>query len=191
MKLDALPQKYQDALTLIEAGDLSYRDIAIQCGISPDTLYDLIEGKPEKYGNVGVMFCKELDAVYKRIDKDIRKLTKKNKKSTQYLLDQYLSKVKTRKSLSKDLVHTVVSITNALAKSTPKVEIGSFSYSTGISAEELVYEFKRLKGTGEMGPNRTGIPELVPGGQREIPVVEGPSSSIDEESENPLLPTEP
>ena len=181
-----LPDKYLNALVLIEQGDLSYKDIAKQVGLSADTLYELIEGKHEKHGQIGPEFGRLLSEIHKKRDREIRDLTKKNKKNTQYLIDRYLCDAKKRTKVSKPLVQTLTSIANALSKSTPKVEIGSLSYTQGISAEELAYEFKRLNAgsAGERPEGRT-ILETLGGGSTEVSLGE---ARIHQDSEEPEAP---
>ena len=185
-----MDKRYAQALALIRQGDLSYREIAKQCKIDSSQFYDMIEGRAESYGKAGAEFHSELKKIEKELDKEIRKITKSNKKETQYLINKYLMDAKTKTKVSRPLVQTLTSIANALAKSTPKVEIGSLSYTQGISAEELIYEFKRLKGDTEVRPVGRGVQEVAGGGSEEVPVVEARIDPITEKSENPLLPAE-
>lgn len=186
-----LDKKYLQALSLLEAGNLTYREIAKQCSINIDSFYKLIEGKSKDAPVVQAKFTEIFSEIQKRRDKDIKDLIKKNKKNTQELIDRWLTDQKRSKKIGIMLMPTVVSVANALAKSTPNVEIGSFSYTKGLSAEDLVNEWKRLQGVGRGSANRNRIPGLTTGGEGESPVVEGARDTAPEEPEDTILRAEP
>ena len=172
MKNEFLPEKYVKAISLIEVGKLSYRDIAATCDIREKTFYTLIEGTYEE-ANIQTLFTAELEAAYKRIDKETRHLVKKNKKNIQIIMDRYLSLGVQRKNVDPSLISTVTSIANAISKSTPNVEIGSFTYQKGLSPEDIYAEFKRLTG---LASDRGAVSRLAVGGTGEIPVAPGPGT---------------
>lgn len=190
-KLDVLPEKYRKALQLIEAGNHSYREVARLCGIGEKSFYDLVEGRAKANDRIQEMFTKELTEITRRVDKEIKDLIKKNKKTTHYLIDNWLTDQKRRKKVSGKLMPTIVSVANALAKSTPNVEIGSFTYQKGLSAEDIANEWKRLKGIADAGVDRRGVRGFTPGGTREGLMAEGAGDRAPEEPEDPILPAEP
>ena len=179
-----LPAKYVRALELLELGNISYKDIAKQSHIAESQFYDLIEGNSIQYGELGRMFNDELEKLHKRRDKEIRDLTKKNKKSTQYLIDRYLCEAHKRKKVDQSLISTLTSIANALSKSTPNVEIGSFSYTKGLSPEDIYAEFTRLSG---LAHERGAIQAADSGRAGEIPLRSGSGSAVTQEPEDPIL----
>lgn len=183
MKEKVLPEKYRKALQLIEEANLSFKHIANECGIPEDTFYNLIEGRADDYGKIGEMFTSELNAINKRRDKEIKNLLKKNKKSTQYIIDRYLCDHKNRKNIDKTMP-TIVAIANALSKSTPNVEIDKFMYQKGLSIEDIHAEFKRLNG---LASDRGAVQRSATGGKGEIPLASGPRAPIEEEQEDSLL----
>lgn len=143
MDYTPLPAKYQKALKLIGEHELSYRKIAKMCGIGEDTLYELVEGKVEKHGNIGRKFYEELRATEKRRDKEIRVLVNSNKIITFRLINDYLKQVSQEKNLDR-YIGMLVTIANCLAKYYPRVEIESVTYKKGLSPEDIFLEFQRL-----------------------------------------------
>ena len=186
-KTDVLPEKYRKALQLIEDGKLSYRSIANQCGIAERTLYDLVEGKIEKHGNYGKNFYKALQEAGKRKDKQIRELIKSNKFLSQAFLNDYLAQISQKKDRKK-AIYMITKVINALAKSTPSVQIDSFTYQKGLSPEDIYNEFKRLSG---LASDRRTISGSAARRTGEIPLAPGAGDRITEEPEDPILPAEP
>ena len=183
-----LPEKYRKALQLIEAGNHSYHEIATLCGISKQMFYNLIEGSVTDNPDVQANFSTALSEIQKRRDKEIRELLKNNKKETHDLINRWLIDQKRRKKIQNKLMPTVVSVANALAKSTPNVEIGSFVYQKGLSPEDIYAEFKRLSG---LALDRGAIQGSPAGRTGEILVAPRPRVAITQESEDSVLPTEP
>ena len=187
-KTEVLPEKYRKALQLIEAGNHSYREIARLCVISEQSFYDLIEGNAKDNPNIQALFSAELSILQKRRDKEIRDLIKKNKKTTHYLIDNWLTDQKRRKKVSNSLMPMIVSVANAISKFTPNVEIGSFVYQKGLSPEDIYGEFKRLTSIASHGG---AVPGATPGGTGEISLSPRPRVAAAQESEDSVLPAEP
>lgn len=187
-KTDVLPEKYRKALQLIEAGNHSYREVARLSGIGEASFYELIEGRAKNNPHVQEKFTAELNEISRRRDKEIRDLIKKTKKTTYYLIDSWLNDQKKLKKVNNQLMPTVISVANALAKSTPNVEIGSFVYQKGLSPEDIYGEFKRLTSIASHGGAVSGAPK---GGAGEIPLAPRPRVAAAEESEDSILPAEP
>jgi hypothetical protein len=168
-----LSPKHLKALELIRLGDKSYREIAREVGLSDNMLYDLIAGDTAKCGSAASLFAVEVDRIMAEKTKEIRALTKATQKNLFSVFHEYSNVIKNRKP-DKETLGIAVSITNAIGKVTPNVEIGNFSYTKGLSAEDLVNEFRRLKG---LAANGNGVLPAFQGKSREIPGVEEPGSS--------------
>jgi len=181
-----LSPKYLKALQLLEDNTLSIKDIAAQCGIATDSLYELHEGRLEKWGPEGKLFYEKIQELGKRKDKQIRDLVKKNKILSQRLVNEYLGEITQEKNKTKKnkAIYQVTKIVNALAKSTPNVEIGSFTYQKGLSPEDIYAEFKRLSG---LTLDRSAVQGASTGRAGEIPVAPRPRTAITEEPEDPIL----
>lgn len=138
-----LSAKHWKALELIEEGSVSLKDIAKTIGWGEDTMYALCAGRVDKVGEVGALFHSELQKITERHAARIKTLTKDNKVLALAKINEYLRSL-SKKKPDAEMVKEINGILNALAKSTPGVEIGQFSYTKGLSAEDLVSEFKRL-----------------------------------------------
>jgi len=178
MKTIILPEKYRKAISLIEDGSYSYKDIAANCGISEETLYDLIEGCSKHSPGIQALFTEALDKVYKQMDKETKKLIKKNRKNIQILMDRWLCMATKRKAMDRALMSTLTSIANAISKGTPSVEIGQFTYQKGLSPEDIYAEFKRLNG---LASDRGAIQAPSSGRTGEIPVAIRSGTPVTEE----------
>jgi hypothetical protein len=170
------PEHYK-ALELFEEGTLSIKEIAASCSIPLDSMYDLIEGDTSNLGDIAVLFKAEVDKITVRSGQKIRALVKDNKKLALLELNDYLRHLRGKKSKSKGWkmeIDRVIRLIASLSKTTPSVEIGSFSYTQGLNAEDLIHEFNRLHslarhaldGKGVLGVDSPGageLPEVAPG----------------------------
>ena len=186
-----LDKKYLKALSLLEAGNLTYREIAKQCSINIDTFYHLIEGDYKDSVAIQQKFTEILSEIQKRRDKEIKDLLKSNKKETHDLINRWLLDQKRVKSVPNKLMPTIVSVANALAKSTPNVEIGSFSYTKGLSVEDIANEWQRLKGLAGSKVVGRGVSRLAEGRTGTSALVDGAGSTAPQEPEDPILRAEP
>jgi hypothetical protein len=154
-----LGPKHYKALELIEEGILPIREIAKVVGWNEDTLYELYEGRTEKTGPIGELFASELRKIQERNTAKAKHYIKENKTLALRKMNEYLREIQKQRPTA-TLVSEINSILNSLAKSTPGVEIGnlSYSYTKGLSAEELVLEFKRLQSLARSEIDRRGIP---------------------------------
>lgn len=153
-----LQSKHRLALKLIEEQNLTIKNIALQCGIGLDIMYDLYEGNSEKLGTIAHIFKAELQKIAHRQNKKINELLKGSKILALYKINEYLTIHKKSKA-NKALVYECTRILNSLAKSTPTVQIDSFSYTQGLTAEDLINEFTRL---GAIAKNAL-VRERIPG----------------------------
>jgi hypothetical protein len=185
--MKTLPPKYQKALALISTGSLTLGEVAKQAGLADKTLYNLVEGADVHKSESGRLFFEEYKKIEKDRDREIRNLIKGNKKKVHQIISKWLEANQNKPKVDKSLMSTAVSVANVLAKSTPNVEIGSFSYTKGLSAEDLFSEFKRLKGLAEVGVNRSRVSGVAEGGAGESGLAEGAGDTAAEEPENPLL----
>ena len=166
------------ALELLEAGTLSLADIATECGWSKDFFYDLKSGNIAKCGYIADVFNKEWKQIEVKRDSTIKKLVKENTESAQLLIKQVLAELKLKKKLDSEEKKLVSMYTNALAKCTPSVSIGSLSYSytKGLNPEDLIREFKRLETIASQSFNRRGVPEASEGGAGTLSGVDEPGN---------------
>lgn len=185
-KVETLSPKHWKALELIEEGSLSLAEISESLGWATDTIYQLCEGNVERMGNVGALFKEELLKIQARHTERIKYLTKETKSLGLRKMNEYLRSLTNRKADSK-LVREVLAVMNTLAKSTPNVEIGQFSYTKGLNPEDLVNEFRRLSSVAKSAFVGKGVSGSEQGEPGEIPGFAQRRSELSEEPPTPLL----
>lgn len=156
-----LKPSHQKALALIREGGMSLQEVAKASGITISYLYDLIEGKPSA-GNVGQEFKSELN----KIEAQLSVRTKINMRTLKDILVDDL--LQWNDSLPKDPLMLKPSeveqkrkILADLNKAQAGVEIGEFHYHTGLSGEDLINEFKRLRSLVKSAVVGPGVPEAI------------------------------
>lgn len=169
-----LQPKHFKALELFEEGVLSIKDIANACGIPEASMYDLCEGNSNKVGQTAHLFKNELDKITARTAARVKYLSNDNKKHAHSLLNTRLKELRTKKKLTKVESGEVTKILQAINKSTPNVEIGSMSFTKGMTGEELRNEFSRLTALAEQAVKSGGIRSI---GQEEPGGISGTAPS--------------
>jgi hypothetical protein len=144
-KTTQLSPKHWKALELIEEGTLSVKEIAKSIGWSQWTLYELMSGNTAKTGSIGELFYSELKKQHARNTSKVKHLFKDNQRLALIKLNERLRELRAQEP-TEDVSAEICKIMNSLGKAGPSVEISntSYSYTKGLTAEELVHEFKRL-----------------------------------------------
>jgi len=169
-----LNEKHWEALRLLKEGKLTHEKIATSVGWSAGYFKDLVQGKVEKAGYTAELFQKELKDIERDLVKHIKYLTKENMSLALYEINKILKDYRTKKKLSLDDKKVIGSLTTVLSKTVPQVEIGSVSYqyTKGLTPEELIHEFKRLKGIAESSFDRTRVRSAEQGESGRLPEVD-------------------
>ena len=169
-KTQQLSPKHWKALELIEEGTLSLKEIAKTIKMSQWTFYELMSGNTAKTGSVGELFYAELRKQHARNVTKTKHFHKDNQKLALIQLNNRLRELHAQPS-SKESAAEICKILNSIGKAQPNVEINnnSWSYTKGLSAEELVHEFKRLGTLARNALNGTGVPSSNQGGSRGLP----------------------
>jgi len=155
-----LSEKHWEVLEML-SNDVPRKDAAEKIGWTRDHLDKLCVGNTEKAGGVAVLFKAEYNKIKVKSKKETNDLIDSNLKLSQKLMREVFDEIGKKKSKS-DADKKILSMyTNAIAKCQPNVNIKnlSYSYTKGLSAEELVHEFKRLKTIAESSFERGGVPE--------------------------------
>ena len=163
-----LSEKHWQALKLIEEGKKSLKEIAASLNWSAGSLYDLYQGNVEKANKTAILFEAEVKKISARNVSKIKNLIRDNKVIALCMMNDFLRQKANQSRQTEEDIELIVSVFNALAKATPSVEINanSYSYVKGLSAEELMHEFNKLKSLAEGTPVRGGIPGTRPGSSR-------------------------
>lgn len=188
------PNKLNDrhwaALKEFASGRVTVTDVAKRVGFDYNHLLDLTNGNVERAGLIAKLFQREYDKIYKNIDKSFLELLKRNKELAMKISGNVLDNIHKKAKPSDTDKRVTIAITKALASiqpQGPKVQniSTSYSYTKGLNAQELVYEFNRLKGLAEGPSNGKGIPEAGPGRPGALP------APLERGSEVPEIPEDP
>ena len=149
-KLEDLSEKQWQALKLFEAGH-TRKDVAARIGWGIDYIDALCAGNTEKAGNAADLFKKELAKQEDSLSDDTKKLIAHNVQTLQVLIKRVTGELSAKKRLNHEEKKLLGLLNNSLAKTQPAVKIDnlSYSYTSGLSAEEIIHEFTRLKSIAE------------------------------------------
>ena len=168
-KATQLSPKHWKALELIEEGLLPIRQIAKLVGWSEWTLYELMSGNIQKTGTLGELFFSELKKLHARNVSKVKHLAKDNQRLALIKLNERLRDLKSQpptETITKEICKIIVSI----GKIVPNVEINqSYSFTKGMTPEELVHEFNRLRSVAESTLDAKGVQSPESGGSGALP----------------------
>ena len=167
-KKTELSEKHWQMLKLLE--DLPRKEVAEAIGISADHLDRLCCGNIEKCGYTATLFKKEYLKLQTKQAEETKHLVVQNTKTAQKLIARVFDDIHVKKTISAEDRKILSMYTNALSKFIPSVNIKnlSYSYTKGLTAEEMIHEFKRLKTVAESSFERGGISETPEGRARGI-----------------------
>lgn len=180
-----LEDKHWQALKMLEAGE-ARKIVAEKMGVGINYFNDLCNGNIQSAGLTADLFKKELQKIQSTRDENIKKLVKENVETCQGLIRRTLLELKSKKRLNHEEKKLLATMTNALNKSTPTVSIGnlSYSYTTGLTPEELIHEFTRLKSIAESSFDRRGVSKVGSSGSRSLPEGDESGSGLVEDEED-------
>ncbi len=164
-----LSEKQLQALELIKGG-MPRKEVAAQMGWGIDYFKKLCSGDIDSGGYIADIFKKELQKIEADKDENIKVLVRDNIETAQSLIRISLAELKAKKKLDNVEKKLLTAFTNSLNKSTPAVNIKSlsFSYTKGLTPEELIHEFSRLKGIAEGSFDGRGIQKTQPDGSGRV-----------------------
>jgi len=173
-KKTQLSEKHWQALKLLEGSEVMRKDVAKACGWTPNHLDQLCSGNIEKCGNTATLFKMEYLKIAVKNAEETKLLVKENVKAAQSLIKRVLAEFSQKKKLDKEDKKLLSMYTNALSKCQPNVSIGklSYSYTKGLTPEELIHEFKRLKAISEGSSDSRGVSETLTAGSGELSEVD-------------------
>lgn len=179
-----LSEKQWKALRMLEAGGSSRKEIAAAIGVSVDYLGDLISGNTANAGMVADMFKKEWQKIESKRDENIKSLVKSNTEDVQLLMKRVVGELKNKKRLDHEEKKLLNAYNNSLSKSTPQVSIKnlSYSYTTGLTPEELIHEFTKLKSIAESSFDRRAVQVPGPRGSGRVSEVDESRDRLAEDS---------
>jgi transcriptional regulator with XRE-family HTH domain len=186
-----LTEKHLKLLELIKMNKYTLDELAQRSGLTDVWVSDLITGNPAT-GEVGKLFQIEL----KKIDKEIEaRISWKNNVCREKLvniLTQWSNHATGDNVDSKTRHKMLVDGINALNKAMPyQVNVENYTWKEGMTAEEAVNEYKRIKGLAKQYAIRGRISELAAAGSAEGSVSDGLLDQEAADNEDTVLPPKP
>ncbi len=183
----ALTDKHMQAIELLSEGTLSLTEIGSRVGFSKEYLSHLQNANP-KTGELGKMFVRELEKLEKKKDKDIEGLIRLNKKKAMSLLTKCLNEFDEKPALTTEDKKVLNSMSTALARLSPAAprtaNISYHQHYTGLTPQEMLYEFNRLRGAAEGALDPGRIRAADEGRPGEIFISSGTRGEAEEEPED-------
>lgn len=179
-----LSENHWKALEMLDH-DMERKDVAKAMGWTKNHLDQLCCGSVEKAGGVATLFKAEYMKIAQKIANETDTLLKSNLRTAQSLMKEVFEEIKEKKRKTSEDKKILSMYANAIAKCQPNVNIKnlSYSYTKGLSAEELVHEFKRLKTIAEQSFDRERVPAPVEGGSGTLPEASEWRSSVVKDAE--------
>ena len=187
-KKAVLSEKHWKALELIEGNKHTMKEVAEIVGIAVGTLYKLYEGH-EDSGGTGVLFHTEVKKISQKNVAKAKDLLENNKTLAMRMLNDVLVRKLASGYQSDEDAKLITTINNSLSKSSPNVSVTntSFTYTKGLSAEDLVHEFEKLRSITEGASVRRSVQNAGSGKSRVLSISPEPGSGVDQESEDTSL----
>ncbi len=153
-----LSEKQWKAIKMYEAGS-SRKEISQAIGVSEDYLQSLILGNIAKAGQVADIFKKEWQKIEDLRDEKIKSLIKENTEIVQSQLKRVAKEIVSKKKLTATEKHWLIKANTSLTSNKPAVNIKSLSYSytQGLSVQDIAHEFTRLKAIAESSFDRRPV----------------------------------
>ena len=187
-----LNEKHIRLLNLYKHNKYSLAELAEKSGFTEDHCNDLIVGNPIT-GVSGQLFQQELKKVNKEVES---RISWKNNICREKLVNKLLMWVEQvgggdavdTKTKHKMLVDAI----NALNKAMPyQVNIENYTWKEGMSTEEAVNEFKRIKGLARAASIRRRVSEFASRGAEQGFVPDGQIGESSADAQDTVLPAEP
>ena len=184
-----LTQKHIKLLDLIRTNKYDVPTLAKKSGFEPLYVSRLLEGKIEETGDVGKRFQAELSKVDRDVESRISRKTQFVREKLVNKLIQWIDATGGGAEMDTKTKHKqLVDAINAVNKSMPyMVNVQQYNWKEGMSAEEAVNEFKRLKAMATKSALRRRVQELIPGGSAEGDVLDGQTNEGYEDTQDTVL----
>ena len=160
MRSRGLNDKHKKALELLKDGKLSVIEVAKQSGLGQSQLFDLLAGD-EHAGGVAAEFSLLYQKVMDDADRRINSKQKILKEGLTEILTEWMNESRGKK-LKLDERKALTNAAKVLQVG-PVYNVGSVSFATGLNAEEMKNEFRRLRGVVESALDRRPVSDTVEG----------------------------
>ena len=170
-----LREEHWQALGMIEeVNGMTMKEIAKKVNIDYSHLLHLYSGDVEKAGQLASVFQAEVKKILKKKDAKIEELMKESKELCLQQIVRVTTDIKNKTRLSKDDQNMIVKLTTAVGRVQPEIKIDKFQYKyvKGLTAEELISEYKRLGAVAEGPSDSRSVQKAESGGSRDIPGID-------------------
>ena len=187
-----LTEKHLRLLELAKRNRYSDDELAEKVGFTPEHVNELLVGNPCT-GETGKLFQIEL----RKVDREVEtRISRKTNLCREKLINKLISwaeyagggsevDTKTRHKMMVDAI-------NALNKAMPyQVNIENYTWKEGMTAEEAVNEFKRIKGLARAASIRRRISEFATTGAEQGSVSDGQAYEGSTDAQDTVLPAKP
>jgi len=181
-----LEERHLKALELFSTGH-SHREVAQSLGVSEDWVYDMCTGNIGKVGYLATVFKDAYEKIQDQRELRTRDLANENRELCMIQIRNVLSDYDKRKGkLDKEDKKMISMLTNAMAKVTPTVSIGSvtYNYTHGLTIEEMQHEYGRLRAAADGPTDSRGVSEALQAGSGEMYNTAEPRGSVEEVEED-------
>jgi hypothetical protein len=186
-----LKKEHRRLLELLRQNRWNEDQLAQKSGLSIDEVYRLVSRSPEA-GKLGELFNVEYDKIRREIEERISIRTCKVREKLVKSLEQWCDHVAKDGGSNIDTKTKHQMLTNAINavnKSMPyQVNIEQYNWKEGMSAEEAVREFSRLKGLAHRFAVRSGVQGFTPAGTAQGSVPNGQALEAPEDTQDTILP---
>ena len=170
--MSKLTDKHRKCLELLKQNKHSVKEIASAVGYTPDYIYDLMSAT-KATGVIGQLFKSEYDKIAPHIeDRTSRKVAQLRERIVDKL-QQWVNAQKLGDKLTKLSHKQMIDALNALTKAVPLLSVETNIFKTGLTDEDLIYEFRRLSSIAgsamaQVQADRDAVQEIVKRRKREI-----------------------
>ena len=186
-----LTEKHIKLLQLAKANKHTYDEMAELAGLQDAYCNDLFVGNPNT-GKVGELFAAELKKVDKEVETRISRKTSFVREKLINKLTQWVNACGGGADLDTKTKHKcLVDAINAINKSMPyQVNIENYTWKEGMTTEEAVNEFKRIKALAAAASIRRRVQEFAADGAEQSFVLDGQTDEGSADTQDTVLPAE-
>ena len=186
-----LGEKHYKLLHFVKTNSYSTSELAEMSGFTEDYVNDLLIGAPVT-GQTGVLFQAELKKVDKEVEQRISRKTSFVREKLINKLTQWVNACGGGADLDTKTKHKcLVDAINAINKAMPyQVNIENYTWKEGMTTEEAVNEFKRIKNLAAAASIRRRVSEFASSGAIESSISDGQADQGSANAQDSVLPAE-
>ena len=187
-----LTEQHYKLLQYIKSNRYDFAEMGQMTGFAETYVNDLLVGNPNT-GETGVLFAAELKKVDKEIETRISRKTSFVREKLINKLTQWVNACGGGADLDTKTKHKcLVDAINAINKAMPyQVNIENYTWKEGMTTEEAVNEFKRIKALAAAASIRRRVQEFASTGTEQSLIPDGQTDKGSADAQDTVLPAEP